>query len=496
MKKVVLLCVGSFNPITFMHIRMFVLAKEYLYNKLQWQVLGGLVSPVHDAYRKKGLVSAEHRVNMVKISLNDYKVPWIKLSEWETKQVDWQRTLESLEYHRQMVNSQPEEWFPELAGGSEKQDIQVMLLCGSDVLQSFSVPGLWSESQVDTILNNHGVVCVTRAGSAVEDVIRCSPRLSKARDSVIIVPEWFENNVSSTSIRNAVQEGRCIGMLVTMSVVDYIREHRLYLDDETQPKTLPVLFMFKAISSVGHGDAYEQALKEAGWNVVQIPVINFQYLGVPELQNALFRPEQYSGLILTSPRGVEALALAAKGNENAWKDTHCPAWNTKSVYAIGEGTAAVARALGLVPTETEAGSEKALGEIIAGRKEQHTERLLFPCGNLRLESLRNILDEKGIFVEYIESYETSAHPQLVSLVQQALQSQGFPDAVLFFSPSGIQFMDEILRQESLAFKQTKYAAIGPTTAEAMRTLGYAVDAVAEKPEPQSAVKALAACRPK
>lgn len=63
-----------------------------------------------------------------------------------------------------------------------------------------------------------------------------------------------------------------------------------------------------------------QALKEAGWNVVQIPVLNFQFLGIPELQSALFRPEQYSGLILTTPRAVEALLLAVKSDDKGIKN--------------------------------------------------------------------------------------------------------------------------------------------------------------------------------
>lgn len=69
-----------------------------------------------------------------------------RLSQWEIEQKDWQRTLESLEYHQGLFNQGPTEWFADVNFDDE---IHVMLLCGSDVLESFSVPGLWSESQVE-----------------------------------------------------------------------------------------------------------------------------------------------------------------------------------------------------------------------------------------------------------------------------------------------------------------------------------------------------------
>ena len=51
---------------------------------------------------------------------------------------------------------------------------------------------------------------------------------------------------------------------------------------------------------------------EAGWRTALIPVLNFQDRGIPELQEALMRPDSYSGLILTSSRAVDALAIAER----------------------------------------------------------------------------------------------------------------------------------------------------------------------------------------
>lgn len=64
----------------------------------QYEVVGGIISPVHDAYGKKELVSATHRLNMIKISLQGNE--WVKLSDWESRQETWTRTRQILQYHQ------------------------------------------------------------------------------------------------------------------------------------------------------------------------------------------------------------------------------------------------------------------------------------------------------------------------------------------------------------------------------------------------------------
>merc|ERR1712137_617090 len=49
---VVFLAVGAYNPPTNMHLRMFELAKDY-FCKSGHQVLGGIISPVHDLMGRK-----------------------------------------------------------------------------------------------------------------------------------------------------------------------------------------------------------------------------------------------------------------------------------------------------------------------------------------------------------------------------------------------------------------------------------------------------------
>lgn len=56
-----LVACGSFSPITFLHLRMFVMAMDYVKDNTQFEIIGGYLSPVSDAYKKQGLAQAEHR---------------------------------------------------------------------------------------------------------------------------------------------------------------------------------------------------------------------------------------------------------------------------------------------------------------------------------------------------------------------------------------------------------------------------------------------------
>uniref|UniRef100_A0A8D3DA29 Nicotinamide nucleotide adenylyltransferase 3 n=1 Tax=Scophthalmus maximus TaxID=52904 RepID=A0A8D3DA29_SCOMX len=86
----VLLACGSFNPITNQHMRLFELARDHMHSTGQYQVVGGIVSPVSDSYGKQGLVQAEHRIAMAKLALRSSN--WVTVDEWESQQPDWTET--------------------------------------------------------------------------------------------------------------------------------------------------------------------------------------------------------------------------------------------------------------------------------------------------------------------------------------------------------------------------------------------------------------------
>lgn len=93
---------------------------------------------------------------MLKLSLQTSN--WIRLSEWETQQEGWTRTRNTLQYHQNYLNSIIRDlngtntsslpsWIPENVR-QIKDPVQIKLLCGADLLESFATPDLWDKDDV------------------------------------------------------------------------------------------------------------------------------------------------------------------------------------------------------------------------------------------------------------------------------------------------------------------------------------------------------------
>ncbi|XP_054818596.1 nicotinamide/nicotinic acid mononucleotide adenylyltransferase-like isoform X4 [Prosopis cineraria] len=190
---VVLVAAGSFNPPTFMHLRMFELARDAL-NSEGYCVIGGYMSPVNDAYKKRATQSS------------------------------YQRTLTVLSRVRNCISE---------AGLVPRESLKVMLICGSDLLHSFGIPGVWIPEQVKDICKDYGVVCILREGQDVERTISDNDILNENRQAnVKVVDEIVPNQISSTRLRECIARRLSVKYLTLDEVIDYIREHQLYLNSD------------------------------------------------------------------------------------------------------------------------------------------------------------------------------------------------------------------------------------------------------------------------
>ncbi|KAG7606222.1 Nicotinate/nicotinamide nucleotide adenylyltransferase [Arabidopsis thaliana x Arabidopsis arenosa] len=215
---VVLVATGSFNPPTFMHLRMFELARDELRSK-GFHVLGGYMSPVNDAYKKKGLLSAEHRLEMCNVSCQSSD--FVMVDPWEASQSNYQRTLTVLSRVKTFLTTNrrvPEE------------SLKVMLLCGSDLLLSFCTPGVWIPEQLRTICKDYGIVCIRREGQDVENMISGDEILNENCANVKIVDNTVPNQISSSRLRQCISRGLSVKYLTEDGVIDYIRQHQLYTE--------------------------------------------------------------------------------------------------------------------------------------------------------------------------------------------------------------------------------------------------------------------------
>lgn len=217
---VVLVSCGSFSPVTILHLRLFEMARDWGRNMKLYNAIQGILSPVSDAYGKKGLASAQHRVKMCDLAVESSE--WLEVDHWEANQVGYTFTVQVLRSMKQR--------FVEAAQGiiENPENVVFKLLCGTDLLESFTIPGVWGDADVIEIIEKFGVVCVQRPGADTDKTVDSSDLLRPRKHNIIIVEQSITNDVSSTKIRAALKRGDSIKYLTPDPVIDYIKEQRLY----------------------------------------------------------------------------------------------------------------------------------------------------------------------------------------------------------------------------------------------------------------------------
>ncbi|KAH7066505.1 hypothetical protein FB567DRAFT_261696 [Paraphoma chrysanthemicola] len=224
-QPLVLVSCGSFSPPTNLHLRMFEEAADYCEFETDFEVVGGFFSPVGDAYKKAGLASAEHRIKMTRIAVEDSS-SWIGVDPWEPLHKEYLPTVKVLDHFDHELN--------EVMGGIEdvngkKVRIHVALLAGADLIQTMSTPGLWASEDLSRILGHYGAFILERSGTDIDDAL---VSLQQYRENIRVIPQLIQNDVSSTKIRLFRKRGKSIRYYIPDKVVDYIYEHGLYSDDE------------------------------------------------------------------------------------------------------------------------------------------------------------------------------------------------------------------------------------------------------------------------
>lgn len=238
----VLVSCGSFSPPTNLHLRMFEEAADYCEFETNYEVVGGFFSPVGDAYKKAGLASASHRINMTRIAVRDSST-WIGVDPWEPLHKEYLPTVKVLDHFAHELNV--------VRGGVEtstgdRKEIHVALLAGADLIQTMSTPGLWAQEDLSRILGHYGAFILERSGTDIGTSMLFSDSLSHTdlpaddallslqqyRDNIRVIPQLIQNDVSSTKIRLFRKRGKSIRYYIPDKVVDYIYEHGLYNEDD------------------------------------------------------------------------------------------------------------------------------------------------------------------------------------------------------------------------------------------------------------------------
>lgn len=189
---------------------------------------------------------------------------------------------------------------------------------------------------------------------------------------------------------------------------------------------------------------------------------------------------------MTSQRSVESVNQAASDLPDAWKN--------KPHYCVGKKTGETAsKLLGLTHQliGQDCGNAESLSALIVKDFQDGSLPLplLFPCSNLKMDTLPRTLKEHNISVDIVTSYVTVPHPQLRDSIIQLAHK--VPNYLVFFSPSGVNYTLPLLREHNLITGvKVNVVSIGNTTARALEDAGICVNRICVKPTPEDLMEAL------
>lgn len=200
-EPLVLVSCGSFSPITYLHLRMFEMCKDWVKSHTNFEIVGGFLSPVSDAYKKKGLATANHRIEMCKRAVQESS--WVNVDDWEAIKPEYTRTALVLDHFEAEINQK--RGGIDLRGG--KRPVRIALLSGADLLETMSHPGVWAHEDLDHILGRYGAFIIERIGTDLNAAIKA---LEQWKNQIWTIPQLIQNDVSSTKIRLFLQKDMSI----------------------------------------------------------------------------------------------------------------------------------------------------------------------------------------------------------------------------------------------------------------------------------------------
>lgn len=185
---------GCFNPPHYMHK---VIAQELIKQGCLDKVI---FVPTGNNYGKKELIDIDYRLDMLKLVIDNETMQVSDIS----KDLKFQYTFEILDYFK-----------------AKYMNAEIYFICGTDNLNEFNK---WKNYEY--ILSNYKLLVIVRNGDNIQEL------LSKYANHVdkICVANIIQNQISSTTIRNCIKEGKIeeTRKYIEEAVVKYIQDKDLY----------------------------------------------------------------------------------------------------------------------------------------------------------------------------------------------------------------------------------------------------------------------------
>jgi uroporphyrinogen-III synthase len=220
--------------------------------------------------------------------------------------------------------------------------------------------------------------------------------------------------------------------------------------------------------AAAQSEALARELSARGAIPVVLPLVSFaDPQDFAPLDAAIVEIHRFDWIIFTSAQAVRAVIKRAE----ELKRSFAHAGNGLRIAAVGPVTAATARRAGLsveyvAETHTGAALADELGDRLQGAK------VFLPRSDRANPDLPPALRYHGAQVTEVIAYRT-LRPTDVDQKHLRQIADGGADAVLFFSPSAVQYFTELFGSEQLRTLQDKLVitAVGPVTANALREVG-------------------------
>lgn len=226
----------------------------------------------------------------------------------------------------------------------------------------------------------------------------------------------------------------------------------------------PLIWFFKDAESA---KPYGLAFNKEGFNVRFVQVLRFEF------EEAWDPVPEVDAIIVTSRRAADS--IISKAHPDALLP---PSWREIPWYVMGPSTAERVQQLGISVAGSGARTSNDLAEKII--RMSHP-RVAFMAGDPHRPELPQILVKAGAAVEVRIVYR--AVPSLT----EALNSYDAPDFAAFFSPRGVEIAAGV---DGPDWRKIGITAIGPTTAAAVRNMGWNLIAVSDGADPQSLLQSL------
>ncbi|KII60928.1 Uroporphyrinogen-III synthase [Thelohanellus kitauei] len=210
------------------------------------------------------------------------------------------------------------------------------------------------------------------------------------------------------------------------------------------------------VGGVSTGEDYSSYLTQRGIPSCKIDGITMKALDTADFIS-LLRDHNLDGMILTSSFAAAILKDVFDKNPDILEN-----WKTKIFYAVGARSADI---LGnLVNIKSGFLNAEQLASHLVGKK----LNLLYPHSNLcspeRFKS-------PNITIQGCVLYQTCENPLFEEKFKGVVNERGFPVAYVFFSPSNLKFVFEIIQKYKVITNE-KVAALGKTTENSLISFGF------------------------